>query len=257
MPVDVLAREIQQEVQQDVDAGGILETCEAAVKKKALLQIRCYELWVKDGRKPAVAVNANTYLNKAEQEETYETTKNMSYRIDGTINTKEALGFLKDWSTSLVQLDSAALAALGLFVGFSDFARSPILGIGDLHHFAKLFAIVEVIFIGLSALSFFISLAAGLFLLNALPGAVQRVPADLNAMRNDVFSIANIAPQALADQKWWIPGLVYSHVIQPRTINGLSRVFRVGFLCGAGFFAASIGCGLWRVALTSHSCLLD
>jgi hypothetical protein len=247
MPVNAFAQQIQQEVQQRIaDAGGVIETCEAAVKKEALLQIRCYELWVQNGRQPAA--NFNQYLPQAEQA-MYRTRQGMHYRTDGTVNTKEALGFLKDWSTSLIQLDSAALAAIGLFVGFGDFTRSPILGIGDLHHLARSIAIAEVICIGLSALSFFISLIFGLLLLNALPGAAQRVPVDMNAMQNDVFSIANIGDQvhAPADQ-----GQFFRHFIH-QTINRMSRWFRVSFLFGAGFFAASIGLGLWRVALTGAS----
>jgi hypothetical protein len=98
------------------------------------------------------------------------------YRKDATVNIKEALGFLKDFSTSLVQLDLAAIGTIGLFVGFSDFAQSPILGIGHLNGLAWFVSFAEAACIGLSALAFFTSLYFGLLLLNSLPGAAQRFP---------------------------------------------------------------------------------
>jgi hypothetical protein len=100
-------------------------------------------------------------------------------------------------------------------------------------HLARCIAIGEVFFIVLSALSFFTSLAFGLFLLNALPGAAQRVPADPKALHSDVFSIAN------APAHW--------------TINAKSRGLRVCFLLGALFFATSVGFGLVRAALIGDS----
>ncbi len=159
--------------------------------------------------------------------------KKFVYARDGTANIKEALGFLKDWSTSLVQLDLAAIGSIGLFIGFSDFARSPILAIGHLHHLAGRVAVAEVTCVGLSALSFFISLAFGLFLLNSLPGAAQRYPCNLDARQADVFAIKN-------ERHHW-------------TIGTKSRWLRYGFLAGAIFFALFMGLGLWRVTLTGDS----
>jgi hypothetical protein len=199
---------------------------EADVRRDALLQIRCHELWVQNGRQ--LPANFNQYLPQAGQA-MYITQQGLQYRIDGTVNAKEALGFLKDWSTSVVQLDSAAIAAIGLFVGISDFTRSPIVGIGELHHWRLFIAILEVIFIVVSAGSFFTSLTFGLFLLNALPGAVQRVPVNATAMQNDVFSIANTDFFA--------------------TIGTLSRGLSGGFLVGAAFFAASVISGLVRALI--------
>jgi hypothetical protein len=49
----------------------------------------------------------------------------------------------------------------------------------------------SLVFSRLSVLSFFISLVFGLMLLNALPGAAQRVPVDRPTKEADVFSIAN------------------------------------------------------------------
>jgi hypothetical protein len=180
-----------------------------------------HELWVQNGR--PLPADFNQYLPQAQA--MYDT-NGMQYRIDGTVNAKEALGFLKDWSTSVVQLDSAAIAAIGLFVGIRDFTRSPIVGIGELHHWRLLMAILEVIFIVLSAGSFFTSLTFGLLLLYALPGAVQRVPVNATAMRNDVFSIANTGSYL--------------------SIGTLSRWLSGAFLVGAGFFAAFVISGLVR-----------
>jgi hypothetical protein len=87
-------------------------------------------------------------------------------------------------------------------------------------------AILEVIFIVLSAGSFFTSLTFGLLLLYALPGAVQRVPVNATAMRNDVFSIANTGSYL--------------------SIGTLSRWLSGAFLVGAGFFAAFVISGLVR-----------
>jgi hypothetical protein len=158
MTINKLAQQIKDSVEKRVAVLGEMQRdeIEADVKKTAYLQIRCYELWAKDGCNDAIDVAA--YMNQAEEETIYPTRKGLFYRIDGTINKTEALGFLKDWSTSLVQLDTGAIAAIGLFVRYTDFAHSPIHGIADLRDGARYLAIVEVISIALSALSFFLSL---------------------------------------------------------------------------------------------------
>jgi hypothetical protein len=105
---------------------------EARARREARRQIRAHELWVNNGCQR----NIGDYLARADEEMTYHfmrRKKKFVYARDGTANIKEALGFLKDWSTSLVQLDLAAIGSIGLFIGFSDFARSPILAIGHLH----------------------------------------------------------------------------------------------------------------------------
>jgi hypothetical protein len=257
MTINKLAQQIKDSVEKRVAALGEMQRdeIEADVKKTAYLQIRCYELWAKDGCNDAIEVAE--YMNQAEEETIYPTRKGLFYRIDGTINKTEALGFLKDWSTSLVQLDTGAIAAIGLFVRYTDFAHSPIHGIADLRDGARYLAIVEVISIALSALSFFLSLVAGLFLLNALPGAAQRIPVDANAMRNDVFSIANISPRAPGIKGRWHPGQIYRRMMQSRTINTFSWWLRVLFLSGAFFFTLSIGCALLRAALGGPSYPLD
>jgi hypothetical protein len=43
------------------------------------------------------------------------------YLRDGSQNIKEALGFTKDWVTSLVGLDTAAIGAIGAFISLKDF----------------------------------------------------------------------------------------------------------------------------------------
>jgi hypothetical protein len=176
------------------------------------------------------------YLPRADEEMTYDfmrKKKKLVYTRIGTANIKEALGFLKDWSTSLVQLDLAAIGAIGLFIGFSDFGRSPMLEIGHLNHLARRVAIAEVACVGLSALSFFISLYFGLLLLNSLPGAAQRFPCNTDAKQSDVFAIKN-------ERRYW-------------TIGTKSRWLRYGFLAGAAFFALFIGLGLCRATLTGDS----
>jgi hypothetical protein len=119
--VNDLAKEIKASVDQLIAGSGAageerrLEF-EAAVRGMALLQIRCHELWVQDGRQPSA--DFNQYLLQA-GEAMYRTREQKHYRTDGTVNATEALGFLKDWGTSLVQLDTAAIGAIGLLVSES------------------------------------------------------------------------------------------------------------------------------------------
>jgi hypothetical protein len=125
MSLPDLAQEIKEAVDQKVAGQPVPITVEqrgeleADVRRDALLQIRCHELWVQNGRQ--LPANFNQYLPQAGQA-MYITQQGLQYRIDGTVNAKEALGFLKDWSTSVVQLDSAAIAAIGLS---SELAISP------------------------------------------------------------------------------------------------------------------------------------
>ena len=117
-----------------------------------------------------------------------------SYRKDGTANFKEALGFLKDWVTAIVQLETVAIGVIGTIVGFTDLPRLPLGGIRSLEHLPKLqagCALAETFFLIASAACFGRSIRWGYWLLNALPGAAQRVPADVRARTSDIFSIAN------------------------------------------------------------------
>jgi hypothetical protein len=256
MPVNDLAEQIRTDVNGRLAAAGdgaaVEEEhrlrVEGEVRRDALRQIRCHELWVLDGRQPGA--DFGQYLNQAGQA-MYTTKQGTQYRADVTVNTKEALGFLKDWSTSLIQLDTAAIGAIGLFVGFGDFARSTILNIWRSSNSAQVIGVLELTCIGLSTVSFFSSLVFGLFLLNALPGAAQRVPVNALAMQNDVFAIANIGREGQVPVVG--QGPVYRHFARHLTIGTMSRGLRVLFLSGAFFFAAFIILGLWRTALTASS----
>jgi hypothetical protein len=115
------------------------------------------------------------------------------YRKCGTENIKDALSFLKDWVTSLIQLETGALAVFGLAAGFAGIFTSGETSSGSPANpaWVKVFAALELFFIVLSGSSLLISLTYGLALLNALPGAMQRVPSSAAARQSDVFSIRN------------------------------------------------------------------
>ena len=55
----------------------------------------------------------------------------------------------------------------------------------------KMFASTELLFLLLSGLSIVWSIVNGIYLLNALPGAAQRVAANATARRSDIYSVRN------------------------------------------------------------------
>jgi hypothetical protein len=167
---------------------------------------RANDLWVEAGQPGAKEVGE--FLDQArkefEDEEFYhfkQYGRAFVYRKHGTENIKEALSFLKDWVTSLIQLEIGALAVFGLTAGFKEvFTSAETTSHGsDKGSSAaaavlvsiKIFAALELFFIVISGLSILISIAYGLTLLNALPGAVQRVPESDAARASDVFTIRN------------------------------------------------------------------
>jgi len=151
------------------------------------------------------------------------------YRKDGTANTKEPLSFLKDWVTSVIQLETGALAVFGLAAGFKEAipsaepahqsVGSPVL-CSLCSAFATWSPIIELILIVLSGVLFLKSISRGLDVLNALPGAAQRLPANATARQSDIFSIRNEDTHPSIYQR-----------VDP---------FRRWFIWGAWFFAAFI-----------------
>jgi hypothetical protein len=95
------------------------------------------------------------------------------YSIDGANNIKEALGFIKDWVTALIQLQTAAIAAIGAFSGFD----------------VPQLSLLEAVLIGLTVIALGLSIGVGSILLNMLPGCVQRKPEDDHAKGSDIYSI--------------------------------------------------------------------
>jgi hypothetical protein len=65
----------------------------------------------------------------------------------------------------------------------------------------KVLMSVELFLIVFSGLSMLVSMAFGLMLLNALPGAAQRLPASAAARQADIFSISN-EPSTTASSLW-------------------------------------------------------
>ena len=68
-----------------------------------------------------------------------------------------AAGLMKDWTTALIQLQTAALGVIGALVGYADFSK---------------FALPsgQVVIVALAAVAFAVSLFFGVLLLNLLPG---------------------------------------------------------------------------------------
>ena len=138
------------------------------------------------------------------------------YKIVGSQNTKEALGFIKDWVTALVQIETAAIGAIGAFVSFKNF---PHLTLG----------LYEWPFLVMTVLSFAISIVGAVFLLNSLPGAAQRLPVNRVAEQSDVFSIAN--------------GPTFRH------LNAHSRLVRISFMVGVCSLAIFVAAQIFGVAV--------
>lgn len=186
------------------------------------------EIWVAAGR-PAAPVPVPDGFPQLKPTDYYRVKRADNvfvYRTDVTANTTEALGFLKDWVTSIIQLEIGALAAFGVAAGFAGiFASSePAHQNGGaaaaVPVFAKYFASCELVLIVLSGICFFCSIRRGLELLNALPGAAQRLPASAAARRSDIYTIRN--------------GEYHRSIVE------MVDPFRLFFILGMGFFAAFV-----------------
>jgi hypothetical protein len=130
------------------------------------------------GRRPAQPDNVDAALVANALAHFYQTKGGKIYLRDGSQNSKEALGFIKDWVTSLITIDTAAIGAMGAFIGFKDFPNV----------FISTHALLPLL---PAAVAFTVSIVFGVFTLNALPGAIQRFPVDAVTLGSDVFSIAN------------------------------------------------------------------
>jgi hypothetical protein len=169
--------------------------------KDEAIEARADDLWAEAGQPQAP--DRAEFFKQAQKEFAdgvfyhFKHEKVFVYRKCGTENIKEALSFLKDWVTSLIQLETGALAVFGLAAGFAGiFTSGEMSSHGPATAAAnpawiKVFAALELFFIVLSGLSILISMTYGLALLNALPGAVQRMPASAAARQSDVFAIGN------------------------------------------------------------------
>jgi hypothetical protein len=103
----------------------------------------------------------------------------------------DALGFLKDWVTSIIQIETALLGGIGAAVVLKN---TPDVNLTILQK--------SILFVG--TVAFGISIFSGIMLLNMLPGAAQRVPKKISdAEKNDVYSIHTKGKMRLSDWTWW------------------------------------------------------
>jgi len=109
---------------------------------------------------------------------------------DVTKTLKDALGFLKDWVTSIIQIETALLGAVGAAVILKD---RPDISLTELQLYDLLF----------TAIAFGASICCGIMLLNMLPGAVQRVPKNWWDLTNDIYSITTKGSMRIYDWSWW------------------------------------------------------
>jgi len=178
---------------------------EAKEELEAAATPRAHDLWVEagqpDDRSP------RDFLKQAKYEFYYYVDHNVDHNVDAyptfvyrkssTANLPESLSLLKDWVTSVIQLETAALAVFGFAAGFKEVfsakatdapGSGPVAAITNLD---KMFASTELLFLLLSGLSIVWSIVNGIYLLNALPGAAQRVAANATARRSDIYSVRN------------------------------------------------------------------
>jgi hypothetical protein len=99
-------------------------------------------------------------------------TLNPDQFIDGRKNIKEALGFIKDWVTAVVAIETASIGAIGVLLKVQE--RPPVL------------TIAQFISIYISLVCFLISIFAGMSVLHMLPGCAQRFPRE---RKDDVYQL--------------------------------------------------------------------
>jgi Protein of unknown function (DUF2934) len=146
----------------------------------------------------------------------YETRGGKIYRRAGNTNLLEALSFIKDWVTALITLQTAAIGAIGAVVDWKYISTSPL-------------SKFEWPFLTTTVAAFTVSIVFGVLMLNALPGAAQRIPINPVALGSDVFSIAN-------ENRYL-------------TLNSYSSFVRYFFLLGVLSFAALI---VTRIAISAQ-----
>lgn len=98
------------------------------------------------------------------------------YQILLETNQKEALGFIKDWATSILQLETAVVGAFGAALVLKE---TPEFTLTKWQAVGLLPALIMLV----------ISIGCGTMLLNILPGAVQRTGVTQHAKSNDIYTI--------------------------------------------------------------------
>ena len=147
--------------------------------------------------------------------EPYTIAKNQCrYRVDGETRErqKDALAFLKDWTTSFLTIQTALLTLVG----------GVLIGIKEL---SLTLSVVDAAILLAAVLSFVFSIRQGMWVLHQFPAAVQRVPDNEQAKSEDIYQIG-------VEEK-------------SDTIERLAIDFREWFLLGIKLLTAFI---IWRVA---------
>jgi hypothetical protein len=98
------------------------------------------------------------------------------YGIDPKTHIIDALGFLKDWVTSIIQIETALLGGIGAAIVLKDKTEISL-------------TICQTQSLFIAAVLFGLSIIGGIYLLNALPAAAQRFPISDKAKKNDIYSI--------------------------------------------------------------------
>jgi hypothetical protein len=143
------------------------------------------------------------------------------WHIDPTANIPEALGLLKDWTTTLISVETAAIGVVGAVLA-SD-ARL---------HFTSWQKGALVV----ASFCFLLSIITGALALNMLPACAQRLPSGSNSDK-DIYSIVII-------RKWyfgtgfkkngWQRGDLSDHT------TWFSAFFYLGMIAFFGFIIASV-----------------
>jgi len=113
-------------------------------------------------------------------------------QVDGDQNLKEALGFVKDWVTSLIGIETAAIGAIGAFFEFKA---------------EKHLSVPDAVLLDGAMISFLVSIICGAYVLNMLPGCAQRTQTDKS---QDIYSLKTKGAKTLG---WWAIRFRYAFLV--------------------------------------------
>jgi hypothetical protein len=118
-----------------------------------------------------LGLGGDFFMNASQNDQTQD-----GWKLDPKCGLKEGLGFLKDWVTTFLTLQSSIIAAVAAFVS-----------VQKTDEFLNLKP-WQMLPLGIAAACSLFSIVSGLYLLNMIPAAAQRVAEPDNKTR-DLFSI--------------------------------------------------------------------